>query len=582
MDISRIPSARRFLLRGTALAGNAAYRAASLVWGLQIRKAVNLHPNSFVPSPDSVEAQSLHRIGPMLQHVIKEMTGAEIQIAEIRRVLIEGAKKGLLHNFGERVFINEHRAGDLLAALKVDVGREAEFKDLARKHYLLRDYFLGEQAGGYFASNLRELPRGYYSDRSYAVPTRDGKTLKFQRVINQDRVKTNDGSPSILLLPGIACNHRIFNLSDSDSLAMDLADLKNWVYLFDPRGLGENKGAFDPHCFIDTIARNDLPAVCEFISKRPNPQKPVILIGHSMGGLIAEFMLVRRAYKLQEVLSKIVLPGENSFNIRGKARPEIERYLDNVESICERDGLDHDLPALIAEAREHLSVLRSVKGLITLGSPKIFDKNSHPLYPLLLMLNIIMPLLGQEEVPVDIVKQLVRVFPQISLGARLLINAENFDDPNGFLAKFIKDGCDSFPLGVGLQFLKAIYSGKSVRGMGKSKYDYAMNIDLLPVDIPIYQIVGADDVLCPPFALSFIDPQMNDNKNLNLSAYPQYSHAEKRVYRISKRGDIPAIGPNPNRAMGFVVDGVGHIDLLFGKRYEELIKPLLMRLVATI
>jgi hypothetical protein len=102
--------------------------------------------------------------------------------------------------------------------------------------------------------------------------------------------------------------------------------------------------------------------------------------------------------------------------------------LDESEGRLSGRAIDEEIRTLIAEARAHLERLKSVKGLITLGSPKIFDKNSHLLFPSLLMLNLVLPLLKEEKVPVDNMKELVKKFPSFAQVARPLINPANFED----------------------------------------------------------------------------------------------------------------------------------------------------------
>lgn len=75
-----------------------------------------------------------------------------------------------------------------------------------------------------------------------------------------------------------------------------------------PRGVGVNAGRFDPHYTVDTLIDHDLPTVLNFITERSSG-KPSILLGHSMGGLVSENMVLNWALRLD--FDKIKLPDRN-------------------------------------------------------------------------------------------------------------------------------------------------------------------------------------------------------------------------------------------------------------------------------
>ncbi len=574
---------KQLALRGTARYGNFLYNLASAARRKSLQKLAEQYPKSFVTPPEKVEAETAHRFGPTLQHVVKDVTGKEPELPRILELIARGMESGLFDNYGEAIFINPHRVDDLLQRLGIQTKSKKQFLEEARKHYLLREYVYHSQAVGFFGSDFRALDRGNYHEREYSILTRDGKKLDITRIVNQDRVKTNDDRPSVLMIPGIACNAKTFDLDNNTSLALEHADQERWVYMFDPRGLGKNKGDFDPQCFFDTLVSNDLPAAVDFLYHRPNPEKPVVIIGHSMGGMIAEFMLIRQSYKLNQILKKLIrLTEDAGFSVKGRTRSEIADFLDKTEAgLGDRRKIRREVKALVAEARNHLAVLNTVKGLITLGSPKIFDKNHHPIYPILLMLNIIFPLLREEDVPVDKGKWLVKLFPKLSSVVRPLINSENFHDVKGFLAQFIGEGTDSFPLGVGFQLLKAIYSGKGVRRMDRFKFNYSAHLDEIPTDIPIFQFIGDQDPLAPPFNLAFIDHSYYQGKTLNFSRFPGYAHKSKGIQELHRFTDPDTVKLSAERAQvqGFVIEGISHLDYFYGKTAERLVRPLLNRLV---
>src|SRR3989338_1615203 len=585
-----IPSKARIkeaVFRGTARSGNLAYTAASTLRRSAVTKLAARRPESFVRTPEAIEAETSHRMAPTLQHVVKEITGRTLPLDQVRQIIRRGAHTGLFNNYGEAIFINPHHAEDLLEKLTIPLEQKSDFLAAARKHYLLREYVFADQSKGFFGAAFRELDRGTYMERGYFVYTRDGKPLTVTRIINQDRVKTNDDNPSLLLIPGIACHSGMFDLDAETSLALELADKGNWTFLFDPRGLGKNKGEFDAQCFFDTLVSNDLPAAVEFLYNRPKTKKPVVLVGYSIGGMIAEFMLVRQAYKLNSLVRDICkLSGKRSdFEPKGKTRREVATFLnETTAALTNGKQPDQEIKIIIAEARTFLAMLDCVKGLITIGSPKIFDKNSHPIFPALLMLNIFLPIFGAESVPVDVAKGLVKVLPSLTIVARQLINPDNFDDPKQFLASFTNKGTGSFPLGVGLQLLKAVYSGKGIRRMGNGRFNYSAHLDEIPPDIPIFHLTGSLDPLAPPFNLAFIQPDYYQGKALDFSQFPGYQHREKGIHNFSRQRDLHylRLSKVASQVHGFAIAGLSHLDLLYGKTAEAIVRPLLHQLIDVI
>lgn len=572
MGITRPGSVRGWALRGTAAALNGLHAVVSAANRGTIRRLAARAPKTLAPRPEQVEENTLRATIPVVQHMVfEDVLGTPIDAAGRRRVetaVREGIQKGTFKNYGQAILINPHRIDELLEDLGISPSLRGKFTREAILHRLHPESFQASQVMGVSGSEFRQRGEEQYIERTHPFLTRDGKTLALTRVVNLNRVKTNDRRPSLIWVPGIASTHGSFDIDDRTSPVLESADLGRWNYLFDPRGMGRNKGNFDPFCFLDTLVSNDLPAAVEFVHDRPTPQKPVILVCHSMGGTIAEFMLVRHSYKLNQLLEKI------GGTTRGRTRAEIGAFLNKAEN----GGGDR---ALIADARGYLKILASVKALITMGSPKIFDKNYHPIYPVLLSLEFLLPLVGSEDVPVDKGKWLIESFPSLAAVLRPLINAGNFDRPNDFLAKYVAEGTDTFPLGVGFQFLKAIYSGKGVRRMDQDKFNYSAHLDLIPIDIPIFHLGGEGDPLDPPFNMAFIDRRFAAGSALDFSVFPLYSHPVRRVRRVPAEIDPRAIqlDPRGDQVQGFILEGVKHLDYLYGQTAEKMVRPLLNRII---
>lgn len=580
-------AAKSIALHSAARAGNALYALNSFASIGSLRKLQQLHPEAFVVPPERIEGQAMNRIPNALQRVIFHITGVDVPIEKVRQFVGEAFKHGLFVNFGEVAYIDHRRLKnfiddlsnlDELRGVSID---EKLFREEATERALLHGHLFANQVAGGLQADYPLIDGREYRVRPYLVDTRDARPLKLTGIIQSHAVSANDDSPSVLCLNGIFCTKG--SMSD---LVLNLASQNMWAYGFDVRGTGDNTDPErDQNVFFDSHVSNDLPAVLDFIANRPKGKmKPVILVGHSMGGMIAEFMVVRQAYKLNCKLEEIGKKTHtNPVLTNDHSRKEVEEYLLS-EQITDRAENDRELGALVSEAMEYLAKLNSVKGIITLGSPKIFDKNAHPIWPALLHLNIIIPRLlpffRQNKIPVSLFKWLVSHFPKLANALRLLINSKNFDDPEKFLADFVLQGTDDAPLGVGLQFEKDIFSGKGFRRMGKTKFNYAEHLHMIPTDIPIFHVIGRQDVLCPTFNLGFIDRRYAQGHNLDFSHFSRYSHATQGVTEIAPDTDVNtlAIDPIKSQVQGFVVE-TGHLDFLFGNTANRQVIPLIHRLI---
>ena len=420
----------------------------------------------------------------------------------------------------------------------------------ARRRWIIKEKLIAHRTPAYFESEIEEKDengRGDYETVYFRDFTDAGKAIEFRRLVSIEKVTAGDNQPSVVLVPGLACNSNFYNLDNRYSLAKDMADLGHWVYLFDPRGLGINKGKFDHLLTIDSMIDYDLATVTRFISRR-SKGKPMILVGHSMGGIISELMVL-------------------NWNLR-------RRFNDLVMLTSEqRELLDKVLPPL-EEAEENLSMIRAV---ITLGSPKFFDKTSHIAFSLFLWLNHLSRLLRLSNFPLDKPLQFVTDTPGIRFGARTVLNRDlaglnflivpqNFRNDKDFILRLLKDCGETIPLGMGFQFLKAIYNGEGFKRMDETGLNYSEMLSFFPEDIPLFHFWGNNDPLAPPS---------------NLQYSQSYQHQEKKLYHISSEKDLRYIevSQQRNQMVNFVVDGVNHIDLLYGERAKKVIHPLLFYII---
>ena len=554
---------------------NLGYRLASTAMQGKLKAMAGRYPKAFVMNPEQVETQAAYIVAPTLQHIILDVTGEEPRLEDIQNTVIEGYKSGLFNNFGKRVYINKHRIPELMLELDIDSSLRENFIKQATRHGVLRSSVLFSQVAGALTNTPRAPERGQYLERPYSLITRDDTLLQLNRLINQRTVKTNDDSPSILLVPGIGCKGKFFDLNnDQFSLALLLADIGSWVYKFDFRGLGSNKGNFDPQCFFDTLVSNDLPAGLDFICHRPTPNKPVIIIAHSMGGMVAEFLLVRQAYKLRRLLAQI------GIDSKGMTRPQIEEAMNSYM------GTDREAEIIIAEARTHLEMLKTVKGLISIASSRIFDKSQNYIFPMLLSLNLLLPILGEESVPIDKFKKkwLIKMIPFELFPLKSLINPDNFKKVKAFVSLLIEEGVDSFPLGVGFQMLRAIFSGQGIKRMDQSRFNYSAHLDEIPPDIPISHLYFSKDPLAAPYNLTFVDKGYAHGTDLDFSRFPEYQHDHCAVHHIKADTSVEEIElpQSPSQVQGFLIDGASHLDAFYGKVADEKTIPLLLKLIQTI
>jgi len=555
----------------------ATYNLASTMRRDKVRALAERQSTLLVRDPEDLACETVNKLIPFLQQTIRDVTDEVLSYEKTKAIIKQGLELEIFENFGEVVYVKKARVGDLLKILKIAPDKEEAFIKSAIFRGVLRESIYVNQKISRSDLSHRERNGHAFTQRSYGYPTRDRHTNNMERIVSATAATIRDGNPKIFVLCGTACNEDFWDLSDETSLALDLAERGLWVYLFTPRGLGRNKGHFDPNCTVDTEVSNDLPAAMDLLNA-VYKEKQTILMGHSKGGFLAIFMLVRQAYKLNEAIIKITRGlGLAEYSIKHKKRPEIKAQLEQYETAIQRAGNNNELRSNLEKAFEHLARLQGVKGVNALGSPFAFDKFSHPIFGGFLSLNLALPALNQDAVPVDQGKWLAKTIPPTVLPAKMLINPKNFDDPEAFLRLLTKRGTDSFPLGVGWQMLKAIHSGRGIRRMAKDKFEYAKHLDLIPIDIPIYLIYGSLDILAPPFNLGFVDPAYANGSRINLARFSTFSHGNKVVYKVSSREDVDRLELPTEEAsvVGIELANTNHLDLFYGKTGVNVGRPLI-------
>jgi pimeloyl-ACP methyl ester carboxylesterase len=531
---------------------NSGYDTYSKIYKGQISLGLPVAPELLV-TREQIRANAAGKLALTLHHILLRAAGASVARETIRAVLLDELDQGSL-KLTEKVILLTRKELSRLALERLGLPRETlgPVLAMALRRNILRESLKSSRQPAYFESEVDERDsngRGDYETVFYRDFTDEGKEIRFRRLANMDEVTAGDHRPSVVLVPGFANNADCFNLDNRRSMAKDLADRGNWVYLFDPRGVGVNAGRFDPWYTVDTLIDHDLPTVLNFIHAR-SCGKPVLLLGHSMGGIVAENMILNWALRLD--FPRLKLPAG------------AKRILD---------------AALVNEtrARKNLSMVR---GVITLGSPKAFDKRSHVVFPSALWLNHLSRIFRLSQVPVQEVSRVVTELPVLKTLTRLITNSnigdlnflicpENHRDDRGFLQRYLRTATESIPLGLGFQFLKSVYDGSGFKRMDRSDLNYSSHLSFFPDSIPVVHFYGSRDCLAPV-------------RNLRYSEF--YPHRIKRVFRVETVRDLASVEilPEPGQVIDIVVEGANHLDLLYGKAARELVHPLIHTIVRTL
>jgi hypothetical protein len=252
--------------------------------------------------------------------------------------------------------------------------------------------------------------------------------------------------------------------------------------------------------------------------------------------------------------------------------------LDDLGSLGpdQKDILSEALPAPDAADK----YLKMVRGIISLASPKFFQKKSHIVFPASLWLNHLSRVFGFRQVPVreiskifnelPILKQITSFVLQHNLGdLNFLISPQNHKSDKQFIELYLKEATESIPLGLGLQCLKAIYNGEGFKRMDGSRLNYSDCLAWFPDQIPVFHFWGTRDSLVP---LS------------NLRYRKHYPHKIKKIHHLQSPEDLRKINITAecSQLMDFVIEGASHLDLLYGKVADEIVTPLLIQIIEKI
>ena len=147
-----------------------------------------------------------------------------------------------------------------------------------------------------------------------------------------------------------------------------------------------------------------------------------------------------------------------------------------------------------------------------------------------------------------------------------LISPENHKDDKYFIERYLQTATESIPLGLGFQCLKAVYNGKGFTRMDGSRLNYSQRLPLFPENIPVFHFWGTRDHLVPLANMRY------------RKLYPQRI---KKIYHLQSPADLRNVRISSDRSqlIDFVVEGANHLDLLYGRAADQVVKPLILQII---
>jgi pimeloyl-ACP methyl ester carboxylesterase len=528
---------------------NLTYDSYSRFYEGQLRLGLPVS-KELIQSQEEIRSIAAGKLALTLYHIFLRVAGIRVPRNEIKYILIGELEANNLRLTENVIILTRKQLKHLVNRCKVPSYFFNDIFEEASRRRILRETLSQHRLPAYFDSEIQENSqngRGDYEIVYYRDYTAEGKEIKFRRLVSIEGVTSGDRRPSVILIPGFANNSNCYDLTNQQSMAKDMADKGCWVYLFDPRGMGINKGKFDPFYTVDTLIDHDLPTVLKFITARSR-NKPSVLVGHSMGGIISENMVL-------------------NWNIR--------KHLNEIKTLSseQKAMMNQILPPLdVAD-----ECLKQVRAVVSLGSPKFFNKMSHAFFPAVLWLNHLARIFRLQYVPVKDSLMFLMQMPFISDMTQFVLNHDIGDlniltNPanqkgNKIITKlYVEKALESVPLGLGFQFLKAIYNGEGFKRMDRSRFNYSANLNYFPKDIPVFHFWGSKDPLAHP-------------DNVQYSKY--YPHGTKKIFHIETPEDAQKvdISSKQSQVIDFIIEGANHLDLLYGKLADEIVNPLLTRVV---
>ncbi|SHE41731.1 Pimeloyl-ACP methyl ester carboxylesterase [Streptoalloteichus hindustanus] len=155
-------------------------------------------------------------------------------------------------------------------------------------------------------------------DREYTVAADDGVPLSVEEV---DPADGGEPDLTVVLVHGYTLDRRSWHFQRLD--LPELTRPRVRLVRYDQRGHGRSGPSTRPNCTLDQLGR-DLDAVLRTVV----PTGPVVLVGHSMGGMTIMALAEQRPELFRERVAGVALLGTSAGEIgrHGLPRPVLSRY----------------------------------------------------------------------------------------------------------------------------------------------------------------------------------------------------------------------------------------------------------------
>lgn len=184
-------------------------------------------------------------------------------------------------------------------------------------------------------------------DRTRTVAADDGVPLSVEEVDPAD-----GGRPelTVILVHGFALSRRCWHFQRRDLAAG--TDPRVRLVLYDQRGHGKSGLPPAPSCTIDQLGR-DLDAVIRSVA----PEGPLVLVGHSMGGMTIMALADQRPELFGDRVRGVVLMGTSAGEVgrRGLPRPVLSRYNPVTRTVGEVASWQPELVEWVRQASNGLT-----------------------------------------------------------------------------------------------------------------------------------------------------------------------------------------------------------------------------------
>ena len=266
-----------------------------------LKKAVLSYSHMKRPSVEIINLRSDDRVHPNLKNLLTETMryaiGIPLIVKENPIGILWGIKRKKLTEDQKRdLTLQLHTLFDVIeyiVALEVDRKGDPYFarKNIEKSdttssiHHLLYTMQKGQRDPvTSIIAHSHVYNMMYRLDASYIVPTTGGYSVSLKHIAPE---QLNEKKKVILMIPGFFCRRSVM-----DKLSREMALRYGYrVYSMDMRG--RSRYTLPPDgkrnsWTMDDYIQDDFPAVLQWI-KSQHPNEDVVVMGHSMGGMIPRF-----------------------------------------------------------------------------------------------------------------------------------------------------------------------------------------------------------------------------------------------------------------------------------------------------